>query len=45
MVPRIVKSRSQCPISAVFVENVEVLPGTDSKYLTAEIRIPIIVNK
>ncbi len=28
LVFQIVKSRSQCPISAVSVENVEVLPGT-----------------
>jgi hypothetical protein len=28
LVPRIVKSRSQCPNSAVFVENVTILPGT-----------------
>ena len=30
MVPRIANSRSQCPISTVFVGYVEVVPGTDN---------------
>jgi hypothetical protein len=28
LVPRIVKSSSHCPNSAIFVENVTILPGT-----------------
>jgi hypothetical protein len=28
LVPRIIKSRSQCPNYAIFVENVTILPGT-----------------
>jgi len=30
LVPRIVKSRSQCPKNTLFVENVTILPGTDN---------------
>ena len=30
LVPEIAKSRPKCPISAVFVEKVQVLPGTDN---------------
>jgi len=30
LVPTIAKSRSECPKSLLFMENVEVLPGTDT---------------
>jgi len=39
LVPRIVKSRSQYSVLVVFVENVEVLPGTDNNSGRGEVHI------